>query len=105
MRWIAVAGCSLLGTAATSCLAGAEDIRQVLDFSDQQFFSTDPEVLAAREARLLEVDSEGIALAAPARIDTERQDRLPLILAIRFDGQRSSEFPLPANTVIVAADA
>ena len=103
-RWVALAACSLLGTAATTGFAGPEDIRQVLDFSEQQFFSADPEVLAAREARLLEVGSEGIALAAPARVDTERQDRLPLVLAVRFNGRRSSEFPLAANTVIVAAD-
>jgi hypothetical protein len=103
-RRLAAVACALLGTMAVTCPAGTEDIRQVLDFSDQQFFSPDPEVLAAREARLLELDGEGIALSAPARVDTLRQDRLPLMLAVRFDGRRAGEFPLATNTVIVAAD-
>jgi hypothetical protein len=103
-RCVAAAACSLLGTTAVMSLADAEGIRQVLDFSDPQFFNPDPAALATREMRLLELDSEGIALAAPAHIDTEHQDRLPLLLAMRFDGRRSSEFPLASNTVVVAAD-
>jgi hypothetical protein len=103
-RCVALAACSLLGTTPAVWPANAESIRQVLDFSDQQFFSPDPEAIATREARLLELDSEGIALGAPTQVDTRHLNRLPLMLAVRFDGRRSSEFPVAANTVIVAAD-
>ncbi|MCG8613632.1 MAG: hypothetical protein MI864_24235 [Pseudomonadales bacterium] len=79
-------------------------LTQVLDLSDREFFNLTDDVLTARELSLLDLDFIGIAVNAPAVVDILAQEKAPLVLATRFDGERDWRYPLRDNCILAATD-
>jgi hypothetical protein len=77
---------------------------RVLDFSDAEFAAAPGADVHAREVRLLDTAFDGIAIAAPRRIDVDAQASLPIAIALRCDGERDWDLPLGDNGLLVATD-
>ncbi len=81
--------------------SSAETVAEILDLSEDEFFSNDQSFLVQREERLLDVDFSGIAVNAPQRILTHRHDKLPLIMAVCSSGERDWAVNLVDNCFLV----
>ena len=81
-----------------------EIVASILDLTEKEFFSADRSVFAPRESRLLDMDFWGVAVNAPRQIWTDRHDKLPLIMATRFSGERGWEVRLRDNCILVGTN-
>ena len=81
-----------------------EIVASILNLTDDEFFGVDQSILAPRESRLLDMDFFGIAVSAPSKITTDRCDKLPLIMAARFSGERDWEVRLKENCILVGTN-
>jgi hypothetical protein len=79
-------------------------IKRILDFKENEFFSSNQALVASREDELLGLDYMGIAINGPKKIICEKQDILPLFVAIRVSGKRDWEVNLQKNCYIVATN-
>lgn len=77
---------------------------QILKLTQDEYFSDDPSVLRKRERPLLLSNFNGIAVSAPKRVDIDRRDCLPLVLARRCNGERDWDVPLQQNCFVVGTD-
>jgi len=82
----------------------AEIVASILDLTEKEFFSADRSVFAPRESRLLDMDFWGVAVNAPRQIWTDHHDKLPLIMATRFSGERGWEVRLRDNCILVGTN-
>lgn len=86
-------------------MGSADDkVAEVLSLSDTDFFLASPETLQPREDKLLGCGFEGVAVNAPKRIDTENRQKLPLVVAASFSGDRDWDIPLRDNCILVAVN-
>jgi hypothetical protein len=81
-----------------------ESALKLLLIEDKEYFNVKPETLTKLESDLLDIDFYGIVLGAPKIINTEKKDELPLLIGIRYSGDRDWEYPLKDNCLIVATN-
>ncbi|MCK5607299.1 hypothetical protein KAR91_35780 [Candidatus Pacearchaeota archaeon] len=81
-----------------------EIVTNVLNFTDDEFYNIDQTILNQHEAQLLDMDYFGLAVNAPEIIDTKKQDKLPLIMAVRLSGERDWELKLADNCILVGTN-
>jgi hypothetical protein len=81
-----------------------EIVASILNLSEDEFFNADRAVLEPRESELLDMDFFGLAVNGPRKIPTDRQDRLPLIMAAGFTGERDWDIPLADNCLLVGTN-
>ncbi len=81
-----------------------EVVASILKFTDEEYFVMDEAMLEPRESRLLDMDFMGVAVNAPRKIDTASRDHLPLVMAVRADGDRGWDVRLRENCILVATD-
>ena len=81
-------------------IGAAAVVAGVLTFSEPEFFAPSTALIETREAQLLDLDFEGVAVNAPGVIDTRRVQSLPVILAARFSGERDWDVPLKDNCLL-----
>ena len=82
----------------------ADIVEHILNLSENEFFSADRSTLASRESRLLDTDFNGVAVNAPRQITTDRREWLPVILAMRFSGERDWKVRLKENCNLVGTN-
>ena len=82
----------------------AEVIARILNLTENEFFKADRSVLAPRESWLLDMDFSGVALNAPRQVMTGLHDKLPVIMATRFSGERDWEVRLVDNCTLVGTN-
>ena len=79
-------------------------VAQILSLDEDDFFRADQSVFGPREGQLLDLNYFGVAVNAPPRIETDDRESLPLIMAIRFSGDRDWDIPLKNNCVMVGTN-
>ncbi len=79
-------------------------LSKILNLSESEYFSADPSALSPRESQLLGMNFVGVAVNAPSQIDTERHDRLPLVMAVRCGGERDWDLTLRDNCILLASN-
>ncbi len=86
-------------------MASREEIVSVLlNFTEDEFFDADEDVLESREDQLLEADFFGIAVNAPQEVATDLHDDVPLIMAICSSGERDWDVSLSDNCIMVGTN-
>lgn len=81
-----------------------EIIGTVLNFTEEEFFSVEPSLLTPRESQLLNLNFWGVAVNAPAQISTKDRDKLPLLMAFRYSGERGWDIALRDNCILVGTN-
>lgn len=76
----------------------------VLAFSEAEYYNPPAQLLTERESQLLDIDADGVAVNAPAVIDTRERGTLPLVMAARFSGDREWDVPLIDNCLLVGTN-
>ncbi len=79
-------------------------ITNILNLDEDEFFSADQSVLSPREEQLLDQEYLGVAVNAPRKIEIGSRDKLPLIMAVQFSGDRDWDMPLRDNCVLVGTN-
>lgn len=79
-------------------------IKTILNFNDETFFNIDEDDLDERESDLIDLDFFGIAINAPKAVLTDSEDKLPLVMAARFSGDRDWDIPLSKNCILVGTN-
>ncbi len=85
-------------------IATSEIVANILNLTEEEYFSAGTTALAARQRALLSSDYTGIAVNAPASIMTGQHDKLPLVLAMRMGGDRDWEVGLRDNCILVGTN-
>ena len=76
----------------------------ILNFDEDEFFNAEHSVLDSREEQLLDQDYLGVAINAPREIEIGSHDKLPLIMAAQFSGDRGWDMPLRDNCLLVGTN-
>ncbi len=76
----------------------------LLNLADAEFFREDPSLLTQREFQLVDIDFWGVVVNAPSRISTDRHDKLPLVIATRYSGERGWDVRLKNNAILVGTN-
>lgn len=76
---------------------------EIARWPDERFFAVDQVTVNQAEAFLSRAEAIGVWLAAPRRVDTTRQSRLPLLLLSRTHALRTWSVDTDANAVLVAS--
>ena len=79
-------------------------VEELFSLEDEVFFKEDENLLLELENSLLEIDTLGIVLRAPALVNSENQEILPLLVAIKSSGERGWEHPVRQSCYIVATN-
>jgi hypothetical protein len=85
-------------------IATSEIVANILNLTEEEYFSVDRIALAARQRLLLSSDYTGIAVNAPASIRTGQHSKLPLVMAMRMSGDRDWEVGLRDNCILVGTN-
>jgi len=79
-------------------------VKKILNFSESEFFIDNPALLSSREDKLLDMDYMGIAINGPQKVLCDKQETVPIIMAMRVSGDRGWEVNLSKNCFIVATN-
>jgi hypothetical protein len=80
-------------------------VDNLLNLKEEQYYGNVVDLFEEKETLLLEQEEfEGIAINAPPRVDVNRYDGLPVILATRASILREHELPQQRHNAIVVAD-
>jgi len=85
-------------------IATPEIVANILNLTEEEYFSADSAALEEREDQLLSSDYAGIAVNAPATVVTGQHDKLPLVMAMRMSGDRDWEVVLHDNCILVGTN-
>ncbi len=79
-------------------------VLDLLTLKEKSYYNIDENGLSELEYNLLNIDFFGIAISAPEKIDVETREILPLVVGIRYSGDRGWDFPLKENCFIVVTN-
>ena len=95
--------CCLL--CAEHSMANTEEIMaNILNLTEAEFFSEDNSILTQREFQFVDIDFWGVVVNTPRQILTDRHDKLPLLIAMRYSGDRGWDVRLKDNTILVGTN-
>lgn len=79
-------------------------VDNILNLNDDEFFSQDPKMMRPRKSQLLRLDYFGIAINSPVEITIDDHDRLPLVMAAQYSGERGWDIPIKENCILVGTN-
>jgi hypothetical protein len=86
-------------------MKSAEEIaKSILSIPEERYFKDTESLFLDMELKLADLDFQGVAINAPQRIATAKQEQLPVIMAIQATGLRAWEFPRDMNCIVAATD-
>jgi len=77
--------------------ASEQIAERILNLKGDEFFADEATVRGKREWALLDTVFEGIAVNAPAEVDTAKRQTLPVSAAMRVVGARAADVPFDRN--------
>jgi len=86
-------------------MVSTEDIvKKILNFSENEFFAGDPDLLSSRGSDLLDMDYMCIAINGPQVVLCDKQEIAPIVMAMRVSGDRGWDVNISRNCYIVATN-
>ncbi len=86
-------------------MVSTEDILgSILKFNENEYFRLNDMILSERESELLDIDFMGIAINGPKQIECNRYVFLPIVMGLRYSGERDWTVDLKKNCFIIATD-
>ena len=80
------------------------EVIDLLSLKEKAYYHIDEKALSKIESELLDIDFFGVVISAPNKINTNQMDILPLLVGIRYSGDRAWDFPVEENCIIVATN-
>ncbi len=81
-----------------------KEAMDLLGLKGKAYYNIDEKGLSELESDLLDIDFFGIVISAPHDIEINKRDDLPLLVGIRYSGERSWDYPVSENCFLVATN-
>ena len=81
-----------------------DTLGSILKFEEDEYFRLNDVILSERESELLDIDFMGIAINGPKQVECNKHDILPIVMGLRYSGERDWSVDLKKNCFIIATD-
>jgi len=79
-------------------------LKLILSFEQEEFFSLDEDQLCERESAFIDMEFVGLGINGPIEISCDRQESLPIVMALKYSGERDWTIDLKKNCFLVASN-